>query len=55
MAVEGLGKTYGIPAVKKEQDPGMYRKKKERRKQGGKKKEEEKNQKGKDGNIDIRV
>ena len=55
MAIEGLGNIYGIPAVKKEQEPVMNQRKKQKKGsgKGGKRKYDE--QKTKQGKIDIRI
>lgn len=55
MAIEGLGKTYGIPEVKKEREPVMNKKKNEQKNEKEKKREEEKKDNIRKGIIDIRI
>jgi hypothetical protein len=54
MAIEGLGNIHDVPEIKKERDP-LMNKKNHRRDEKGKKQEEEKQQKIKEGKIDIRI
>jgi len=55
MAVEGLGKTYGIPDVKNEREPVMNKKKNHQKNEKDKKREEEKQEIKNEGRIDIRI
>lgn len=55
MAIEGLGNTYGIPEVKKEQGPVMNKKKNNNKNRKEKNREEEKKDVNKEGRIDIRI
>jgi hypothetical protein len=55
MAIEGLGKIYDVPEIKKEREPLMNKKKNHQRDEKGKKREEEKQQKIEEGKIDIRI
>ena len=55
MGIEGLGKTYDIPPIKKEQEPGMHKEQKERKKRERKKTKDEKNHTINNGRVDIRI
>ncbi len=62
MAVEGLNNVFGIPAVKKEQEPGMNQKKKQKKLPKKRRKREENQQKVEEGlndsisrRIDIKI
>ena len=55
MAIERLGNIYGIPAIKKEEEPVMNQRRKQK-KDSGKGKKRENDEKGKkQGKIDIRI
>ncbi len=49
MAIEGLRNIYGVPALKREQEPLM----KKRKRKGGKRREKE--EKKRHGRVDIRI
>lgn len=55
MAIEGLGNTYGVPAIKKDQESGMDQKKKKGKKKKKDNKKEEHLPKTGAGKIDIRI
>ena len=55
MGIDGLGSTYGVPAIKKEQEPVMDKRKKQDKKQDGKKKKGKKDNYIHEGKIDIRI
>ena len=54
MAIEGIGNTYNVPAVNKEQETDMHQRRKQKRGPKKERKEEEKNE-HREGKIDIRV
>ncbi len=55
MGIEGIRTTYGIPAVRKEQDRDTLRKKKEQQRRDKKKESDESPQSKKESRIDIRI
>jgi hypothetical protein len=55
MAIEGLTNMYGIPAVKKKQEPGMNQKRKQKKDSKKGKENEEEELKKEKGKIDIRI
>lgn len=55
MAIEGLKNIYGIPPVKKEQEPGMNQRNKQRKDLKKRRKKVEESQLDTEGKIDIRV
>jgi hypothetical protein len=55
MAIEGLNNIYGIPPVKKEQEPNMNKRKKQKREPQKRDKKKEEQQKIEKGRVDIRI
>ncbi len=55
MGIDGLGKTYDIPPIKKEQEPGMNKERRERKKKERKKIKNEEDHIIQKGRVDIRI